>query len=151
MPATRPVKPPRQLALLMDTNVVLDVILAREPWAADAVRLLDTIERGGARGFVAAHAVTTVHYVVAKASDRTTANTAVADLLEVLTVVETGAAEFHRALAMGLGDFEDAVQAAACLTAGADHLVTRNARDFKGAPVSTRTPGEVLALLSNQA
>lgn len=148
MPATRPRKPVRQLALLVDTNVVLDVILAREPWAADAVRLLDTIERGGARGFIAAHAVTTVQYVVAKATDRTTANTAVADLLEVLTVVETGAAEFHRALAMGLGDFEDAVQAAACLTAGADYLVTRNAKDFKGAPVSTRTPGEILALLS---
>lgn len=151
MPATRPVKPARQLALLVDTNVVLDVILDREPWATDAVRLLDTIERGGAKGFVAAHAVTTVHYVVARATDRATANSAVADLLEVLTVVETGAAEFHRALAMGLGDFEDAVQAAACFTAGADYLVTRNARDFKGAPVSTRTPGEVLALLSNWA
>lgn len=148
MPAARSVKPARQLRLLVDTNVVLDVILDREPWAADAVRLLDSIERGEAKGFVAAHAVTTVHYIVARASDRSTANMAVADLLAVLTVVETGAAEFHRALAMGLGDFEDAVQAAACLSAGADYLVTRNARDFKGAPVSTRTPGEVLALLS---
>ena len=148
MPAARSVKPARQLGLLVDTNVVLDVILDREPWAADAVRLLDRIERGEAKGFVAAHAVTTVHYIVARAADRSTANTAVADLLAVLTVIETGAAEFHRALAMGLGDFEDAVQAAACLTAGADYLGTRNARDFKGAPVSTRTPGEVLALLS---
>ncbi len=49
---------------------------------------------------------------------------------------------------MSLSDFEDAVQAAACLTAGADYLVTRNGKDFKGAPVATRTPGEILASLA---
>ena len=34
------------LDLLIDTNVILDVLLARQPWAADAVRLFDAVERG---------------------------------------------------------------------------------------------------------
>lgn len=143
-----PSRAPIPLGLLVDTNVVLDVILKRAPWARDAVRVLDAISRGKVRGFVAGHAVTTVHYVVAKEADRTKANTAVGDILQVLTVVTVGATELHRALAMGLGDFEDAVQAAACLTAGADYVVTRNGKDFKGAPVATRTPGEILASLA---
>ena len=136
------------LGLLLETNVLLDVVLERSPWAADAALVLDAISRGIARGFMAGHAVTTVYYVVEKEVGRAAANTAVADLLELLGVVAIGAAEFQRALAMGLSDFEDAVQAAACLTAGADHVVTRNAKDYKGAPVSTLTPGEVLASLA---
>ena len=135
-------------AVLVDTNVVLDVVLRREPWAADAARLLDAVARGQLRGFVASHAVTTVHYLVERARDRTTAVTAVADLLAILTVVPLDGADFQRALALGLSDFEDAVQVAACLEAGADYLVTRNEKDFRGAPVTTRSAGEVLALLA---
>ncbi len=138
---------PGALGLLIDTNVVLDVILKRDPWAIDAVLVLDAISRGAAKGFMASHAVTTLHYVVEKETDRATAVTAMGDVLQLLNVIAIGAAEFQRALAMGLRDFEDAVQAAACLVAGADYLVTRDVKHFKGAPVATRTPGEVLGLL----
>jgi len=131
----------------MDTNVVLDVALKRPPWALDATLLLDAVARGKARGFIAGHAVTTVYYVVEKERDRTAAVTAVGDVLAILTVVPLGEAEFHRALALNLKDFEDAVQVAACLAVGADYLVTRNGKDFKGAGVAIKTPGEVLAIL----
>lgn len=134
--------------LLVDTNVILDVILARTPWARDAALLLDAVARGQARGFIAGHAVTTVHYVVEKERDRTTANTAVGDVLQLLTVVPLAAAEFQRALALGLREFEDAVQVAASLAVDADYLVTRNGKDFRGAPVATYTPGELLAILA---
>lgn len=137
--------------LLLDTNVVLDVILARAPWDRDAVLLLDSISRGRAKGLVAGHAVTTVHYIVERARDRMAATTAVSDLLQLLEVVALDGSDFQRALSLGLADYEDAVQAAACLRAGADILVTRNARDFKGAPVKTRSPAEVLALLGSSA
>lgn len=138
---------PSPIALLVDTNVILDVILAREPWAAEAARLLDAIARGRASGYVAGHAMTTVHYIVEREATRAKANTAVSDLLDVLAVVPLEMADFQRALAMGLRDYEDAVQVAAALRAGAAFLVTRNGRDFRGAPIATRTPGEVLALL----
>ena len=133
--------------LLLDTNVVLDVILARAPWDADAVLLLDSISRSLASGFVPGHAVTTVHFVVERHKVRTAAVTAVSDLLQLLDVVELSRADFQRALALGLADYEDAVQVAACLKIGADVLVTRNAKDYKGGPVVTRLPGEVLAQL----
>jgi len=44
---------------------------------------------------------------------------------------------------------EDAVQAVACLRVGADFLVTRNPKDFRGAPITLRAPGEVLALIAS--
>ena len=147
-PAETPAAVPK---LLLDTNVVLDVILARAPWDGDAVLLLDAISRGRATGFVAGHAVTTVHYIVERARGRVAAVTAVGDLLQLLDVVALDRADFQRALALGMDDYEDAVQAAACLRIGADALVTRNPRDFKRAPVGTRSAGEILALLASLA
>jgi predicted nucleic acid-binding protein len=143
--ASRVSSPP---VLLVDTNVILDVILKRMPWAVEAALLLDGVARGTARGFVAGHAITTVHYIVEKQVGRTAANTGVSDLLQVLAVVPLEASDFQRALALGLRDYEDAVQVAACLKAGADYLVTRNGKDYKGAPVTPHAPGEVLAILA---
>lgn len=133
--------------LLVDTNIVLDVVLDRKPWADDATALLDAIAKGRAEGHVASHAVTTVHYVVQRERSRAVAATAASDLLQVVTVVPLGNADFQRALGIGLKDYEDAVQVAACLQVGADYLVTRNAKDYKRSPVATRSAGEVLALL----
>ena len=147
-PAETPATLPK---LLLDTNVVLDVILARAPWDGDAVLLLDAISRGRATGFVAGHAVTTVHYIVERARGRVAATTAVSDLLQLIDVVALDRADFQRALSLGLADYEDAVQAAACLRIGADALITRNPRDFKGAPIVTRSAGEILALLASVA
>jgi len=99
-------------------------------------------------GHIASHAVTTVHCIVERERCRAVTGTAVSDLLDLLHVVPLGSDDFRRAVGLGLADYEDAVQAAACLQVGADFLVTRNPRDFKGAPVSPRSPGEVLALLN---
>jgi predicted nucleic acid-binding protein len=134
--------------LLIDTNIILDVALERKPWVNDAATLFDAIaEDHMAEGYIASHSVTTVYYIVERETDRTTALTAVSDLLQILMVVPLTGADFQRALSLGLKDYEDAVQAAACLHIGGDYLVTRNPKDFKGAPVMPRSPGEVLAQL----
>lgn len=135
------------MKLLIDTNVVLDVVLAREPWAAEAVRLLAAVERGEAEGYVAAHAVTTVHYIVAKQRDREKGRQAVSDLLDLLTVAPATDAVFRRALTLPLSDFEDAVQAACALTVGVDCIVTRNADDFDGLEMAVEPAGAALARL----
>lgn len=147
MAGADPPSPAPKPKLLVDTNVVLDVVLERNPWAEDATALLDAIAAGRAAGYVAGHAITTVYYVVERERNRITAATAVSDLLQLLTVVPLGGADFQRALGLGLRDYEDGVQAAACLQVGADYLVTRNEKDFKGTPVTARSAGEVLALL----
>jgi predicted nucleic acid-binding protein len=133
--------------LLLDINVVLDVILARNPWMGDAASLLSAIEEGRAEGYVAGHTITTIHYIVAKEKDRRVAATAVADLLRIVHAVPLGDADFQQALVLGLADFEDAVQAAAALRIGADYLVTRNEQDFRGIHVPVRTAGEILPLI----
>jgi len=134
--------------ILVDINVVLDVLLDRRPWVTHSARLLDAAERKAFTGYVAAHTITTAHYLVAAAAGRTRAATAVTDLLRIFRVVPIEAADFAQALVFGMPDFEDAVQASAAAKVGADYIATRNGKDFKASPVKPRTPGELLALVS---
>ncbi len=143
-------KPRPAPLVLLDTNVLLDLLLARDPWADDAARILELIHRGSARGAIAAHAITTLHYLVRRAADGRSAATAISDLLALLAVVPLEGADFSRALALGLTDYEDAVHVAAALKCGADFLVTRNQKDFKGSPVAVRSPSEIRALLAGR-
>jgi predicted nucleic acid-binding protein len=133
--------------LLLDINVLLDVLLDREPWSEAAAALLAMVESQGAEGFVAPHTLPTIYYVVGQAGDRKLAAAAVKDLLRILEVAPVTKSDFQEALTLSIPDFEDAVQATAALRIGADYLVTRNKRDFRESPVPTADPATILALL----
>jgi predicted nucleic acid-binding protein len=133
--------------VLCDVNVVLDVLLRREPWFREAAILLSAAERGEVDVCVAGHTITTVYYLVAGQKDRGAATQAVADLLRIVRVVPLGTADFQQALLLGMGDFEDSVQVAAGLKEGAEYVVTRDARHFRASPLRPRTAAEILALL----
>ena len=135
------------MKLLLDINVLLDVVLERDPWARPAAELLAALETNKAQGFVAAHTLPTVYYVVAKSQNRNTATTAMHDLLRLLDVVPVEKQDFYRALSLPVDDFEDAVQAAAAFRIDAEYLVTRNEPDFKGASIATATPTTILSVL----
>ncbi len=135
------------MKLLLDINVILDVLLAREPWVRDSARLLSAVEEQRIDGYVASHTLPTIHYLVQKEKDAKLAARAVTDLLRILQVVPLTNADFQQALVLGLRDFEDAVQAASALKIGADALVTRNKSDFRGLDLPVRAPGELLASL----
>lgn len=136
------------MRILIDVNVILDVALAREPWAADSARLLDATERKKFGGYVAGHTITTAYYIIARNAGARKAATAVTDLMRFLKVVPIEAADFAQALVLGMPDFEDAVQAAAAAKIGADYVATRNEKDFKRSPIKARTPAELLTLIA---
>ena len=135
------------MKLLLDINVLLDVLLQRDPWAEPAASLLTRIERGEAGGFIAGHTLTTIHYVVSRARDRQSAAAAVTDLLRFLDVVPIEKVDFSQALVLPLEDFEDAVQAAAALKIGVDYIVTRDQKGFGGLSIPSVNSGEILSLL----
>ncbi len=69
------------MKVLFDTNVVLDHLLAREPFVDPAERLLSLVDSGALEGVVCSTTLTTIHYLAAKAPTQrhqpaTTASTA---------------------------------------------------------------------------
>lgn len=134
------------MKLFIDTNVVLDVLAQREPWFDDSARLLAHIEQGGATGHIAAHTLTTLHYLLVKHLGQQKTAATLIDLTTLLQVEPVDHQILQQALTLGWRDFEDAVQAVAAAQCQADYLVTRNPRDFKQSLVPVITPSEFLAL-----
>jgi len=135
--------------VLLDVNVVLDVLLDRKPFADTSSEVWATVERGEAEGFLSAHAITTLHYLNAKAVGARMARETTDALLSVFAVAGVDDAVLNAALALNWSDFEDAVTTAAAKRAKCEALVTRNPSDFKGSAVRVLTPSEALAWLAS--
>lgn len=136
--------------LLVDLNVLLDVLLDREPHAPASAAVWTAVEEGRAEGLVAAHGFTTIFYLLAKRGGRDEARRVIADLLSVFTVAAVDESIVRRAAGLGMADFEDAVGAAAAEAAGCDAIVTRDAAGFAASPVPAIDPALALALLADE-
>lgn len=133
--------------ILVDLNVLLDVIQRREPHYPASAAVLDEVVRERVHAILPAHVFTTLHFIVGRHQSDTAAHKVVDWLLAHFDVASVGRAELMRARALGWGDFEDGVVAAAAESSGCVQIVTRNVRDFVGSPVPAVTPEEFLVTL----
>ena len=134
--------------VLLDVNVVLDVLANREPFADDAEAVLRLVEGGLIEGFIAAHTITTLHFLLSRHVGKARAKKTLTDLLHILKVVAVDEDRVRHALALNWPDFEDAVQAVCAEGADADYLVTRDKTGFRRSAVRSVTPAELLALVT---
>lgn len=135
---------------LFDVNVILDVLLDRRPHAEASSAAWAAIESRAAEGLLAAHAVTTIHYLVRKDAGTAKAKGILSAILSVFGVASVDNAVIQEALQLSCPDFEDAVTAAAARHAGCDWIVTRDPKGFRGSPVQALTPEAAALVLRAQ-
>jgi predicted nucleic acid-binding protein len=136
--------------VLFDINVILDVLLDRKPYADASAAAWAAIEIGIAEGLLAAHAVTTIHYLVRKELGATKAKRIMSAMLRIFGVAAIDGAVIQEALQLSFSDFEDAVTATAARFAGCECIVTRDPKGFRGSPVRSLTPEAVTPLLGKE-
>jgi predicted nucleic acid-binding protein len=136
--------------ILFDTNVVLDVLLDRRPHVEASAAAWAAVETGASEGMLAAHAVTTIHYLVRKEMGNVKARRIVSAILRVFGVAAVDGKVVQEALQLTFSVFEDAVTAAAARSAGCECIVTRDPKGFRGFPVRSLTPEAILPLLSKE-
>lgn len=133
---------------LVDTNVVLDVMLGRDPHLPESAAVLAAVETSRCSGLLSATTVTTIHYIAERHIGRTDTMVTIAHLLSLFGVAPVNQAVLGSALGLGMDDFEDAVLHEAAVQAGADCIVTRNVDDFGLARIPVYTPAQFLAALA---
>ena len=135
------------MKVLFDTNVVVDVLLARAPHAAASAAVLGLAETGRLTAVMAASSLTTVHYLVRKAAGSRAARRHLETLLSICEVAPVDEPVRRQALTLGFTDYEDAVLHEAARSARCRGIVTRDAAGFRKAALPTWTPEELLAAL----
>ena len=131
------------MRLLFDTNVVLDVMLDREPHAAASAEVLSRAEAGDLTGYICATTVTTIHYLATRALGAERSLAEVKKLLSLFEIAPVNRTVLETALALGFEDYEDAVLHEAASQVSAQGIVTRNPRHFKKAALPVYTPEEL--------
>lgn len=131
--------------VFFDTDVLLDHLLDREPFADDATELWSMAERREIAGYISAVSFNFVYYIVRHYASERAARRALNGLRDVFEVVEVDAQIIHQALDSPFADFEDAVQHACAIRAGATHLVTRDLAGFRRSEVCVVSPDTYLA------
>jgi predicted nucleic acid-binding protein len=136
------------LKVIFDTNIVLDVLLDREPFSTSAALLFSEVEKGGLSGYLCATTITTIHYLISKALGSSHAQNHVGNLLSLFEIAPVSRAVLEEALRSRFDDFEDAVLHEASIHAGVDAVVTRDSNGFRRATIPVYMPDELLRVLN---
>lgn len=128
------------MKVLIDTNVILDVWLARDPFWRDSAKLLAKIERKEINGVICPTTVTTLHYLGKKALGEEKARNLINSLLGITKVGKVSKESFRKALESEINDFEDAVIESVAIIEAVDYIATRNLKDFKKSRVDAKEP-----------
>ena len=135
------------MRILIDTNVMLDVLLNREPWVAQSSAVWQANDEGHIVGHITACAIADIFYIARRLTTLETARAAVRICLEAFEVCPVDKQTLAQAETLPGSDFEDNLQIACANLAGLDAIVTRDESGFQTAAVPVLTPEELLKQL----
>jgi len=130
--------------ILLDSNILLDIALNREPFAKEAFDILTLIQKNKVKGFVSALTVSHLHYIIRKNISTEKAIEFVKDVLIVFEVAGVDKLILLDAIASDFEDFEDAIQAKSAQNISLDAIVTRDSKGFVKSEINILTPREFL-------
>jgi len=133
--------------VLIDINILLDVLQKREPFYEISAALLAVVEIGRVKGYIAAHSITTLFYLIKKDRSAPEARATITNVLQFIKIAPVDQSTIEQALNLDYRDFEDSVQMISAVQCKADCLITRNVKDYQPALLSVLQPVEFLATL----
>ncbi len=134
------------MKIICDTNIILDVLLEREPFIADSYKVLSFCEEHKIDGFVSASSVTDIYYLVRKYTHSTElAYKAIGKLLDIVNICSVTNDDILTAYQKKAKDFEDCLVATCAKSIHCNCIVTRNKKDFEEFDIPAFTPAEILS------
>ena len=132
--------------VLIDTNIILDDLLNREPRRKQACQIMDLVNDKKIFGYITANTLTDIYYVVERKANEDIARKSIRKILNTLSVISVDADDCTRAIDSLMKDFEDALVAVCAEKAALDFIIT-NDKDFLGEinlPVSSISSDDFL-------
>ena len=136
--------------LFLDTNVLIDVLANRAPFADIASQLLDYADKGKLNIYISALSYSNIYYILRKTCTHKEMISLLKDIQAISTTMEITGDIISDAMDSGLKDFEDAIQLMTAISnKKIQAIVTRDPKGFKNADISVLTPEEALGIVNS--
>ncbi|MEH2417386.1 type II toxin-antitoxin system VapC family toxin [Nostoc sp.] len=137
------------MKILLDTNIIVDDALEREPFLEASEQVLVLVEQGQVEGYISASTFSDLYYIIRRARGREWTLTYLRQLVNFCRVATVDSTAINMALNLNFRDFEDAIQYSTAALNHLDAIITRNPRDFPVATPRIITPEELIQELTN--
>lgn len=139
------------MRVLLDTNVILDALLNRQPFVAEARQILQAVEQAQVSAYLTATTITDIFYLARKALGRESTLRAISFCLETFQICAVDRQTLETAANLEGNDFEDNLQIACALASSLDAIVTRDKAGFQTTAITVMEPAELLSQLSSSS
>lgn len=127
--------------ILIDSDVILDSLFDRKPFAEYATTVLRMCETGRIYGFLTPLIYSNVYYLLRQTATQEKVIEKLKQLLEITDVLQMDRKVIEKALNSGFKDFEDSLQNYSAVNNGNIELIlTRNLKDYKNSELGVFTP-----------
>lgn len=131
--------------VLIDTNVVLDAMLSRSPFAEAAQKLFIMAAEEKINAYVTASSITDIYYLLHRhLRDNKRCRQEIFKIIKIFGILDVTGSDCEKALELPMPDYEDALLAACAKRGKMECIVTRNVKDFEGSPVKAVLPDDFL-------
>jgi len=131
--------------VLIDTNVVLDAMLSRSPFAEAAQKLFIMAAEEEINGYVTASSITDIYYLLHRyLHDNERCRQEIFKLIKIFSILDVTGSDCEKALELPMADYEDALIAACARRGKMECIITRNVKDFGDSPVKAVLPDDFL-------
>jgi predicted nucleic acid-binding protein len=136
------------MVILIDTNILLDYLTARRPFMGNADKVVDLCFRQKCSGYIAAHSVTNIFYILRRQFSASERKKMLMELCEIVEVAGIQKKQVIDALVdEDFDDLEDRIQVECARMVNADYIITRDITDFSASPIPAILPEDFLKKL----
>ncbi len=134
--------------IFIDTNVIIDLLADRTPFADHAAILFQLAKENKIRIFVSAISFNNTYYILRKVSTHKKVINLLSEIEEYVGIQELNREIIGKSLKSGFNDFEDSIQYYSAVQLGnIDIFTTRNVKDFKKSEIPVLSPETTIKLL----
>ena len=134
------------MKIFIDVNVFIDVMTRRSGWT-ESLRVLNLARKSQEiESYTSALTLPLLYFFRRRVVDEATARADAQAILKGLHLVALSQMILDHSLASAGRDFEDNIQLASAESISANHLITRNKKDFGPSNITVLTPEEWLGL-----
>lgn len=136
--------------IFLDSDVLLDLLLDREPFSDDIARIIEISVASDTQLFTSPVCICNINYIIGRLENKKKADSKTRKILELVRIENVGQKVIDDASTSGFKDFEDSIQNFCAVESGHKMIITRNTKDYRESHLSILTPREYLAKVESE-